>query len=119
MIFGLIVGLMLVVGQSLWRFAITRVGGEEINYAAILRSPAQLALHPLFILGCITYIFATILYMYVISRFNYGTSYAIIVACSTIFASLASLYLFKERMSVVNVVGLGVVILGIFLLVKK
>jgi drug/metabolite transporter (DMT)-like permease len=119
LLLSFVVGVLLVTGQALWKLAMggaLKAGGD---FSAILRSPLQILLNPVFLLGCMIYIVATVLYMYVISKYNYGISYAMIVACSTILASVLANTLFKEQLTLVNVAGLLLVVGGVALLVRK
>ncbi len=119
LVLSLLVGVLLVAGQAMWKLAMGAVLKEGGDFAALLHSPLQILLSPVFILGCVIYAVATVLYMYVISKYNYGISYAMIVACSTILASLIASLLFKEHLTMTNVAGLALVVVGITLLVKK
>ena len=119
LILSLSVGVLLVAGQAMWKFAMGNVLKTGGDFSLLLRSPLQILLNPVFLLGCIIYAAATVLYMYVISKYNYGISYAMIVACSTILASLVANLLFKEQFTIINIAGLALVVSGIALLVKK
>ena len=54
-----------------------------------------------------------------IGKYAYGSSYALIVSLSLIFASLMAALFFNEKLSGVNIVGLVVVLVGIFLVLKR
>lgn len=119
-ILSIIVGGLLVLGQSLWKFSI---GGSmdsgKVGMLSTLKNPLSLLTQPFFLLGCVIYAIATLFYMYVISKYNYGVSYAMIVGCSTIFATTASTVLFHEKLNTVNYIGVVVIVFGIILVVKK
>ncbi|MCA9313415.1 hypothetical protein KDA08_03800 [Candidatus Saccharibacteria bacterium] len=119
-ILSIIVGGLLVLGQSLWKFAIAgSMDSGKAGLLTTLKNPLGLLTQPLFLLGCVIYVIATVFYMYVISKYNYGVSYAMIVGCSTIFATTASTMIFHEKLNTINYVGVMVIILGIILVVKK
>lgn len=116
------VGFMLVLGQSLWKFATNTATAALIKNptpTSFFNSALAVALQPAFIVGCFIYAAATILYIYVISKYNYGVTYAMIVGCSTIFATTISAVIFKEKIYPLNLLGILIIIIGISLVVKK
>jgi len=121
-ILSVVVGFLLVVGQALWKASMSTneiVINRPVSLEALAKTAAVILLQPLFILGCMVYLLATMLYVYVISKYNYGVSYAMIVACSTIFATLLSALIFKEKIYTLNIIGIVIIVLGIILVVRK
>lgn len=84
-----------------------------------IKHPFALLSQPYFWLGCIIYAVATALYIYVISKYSYGISYAIIVGYSAVLATVVSTRFFHESIRPVNYLGVMVILLGILLVVKK
>lgn len=119
-ILSIIVGGLLVLGQSLWKLAIGgSLNSEKAQALSTLKNPFSLLTQPFFLLGCVIYAVATLFYMYVISKYNYGVSYAMIVGCSTVFATTASTVLFHEKLHTINYIGVLVIVVGIILVVKR
>jgi multidrug transporter EmrE-like cation transporter len=120
-ILSVVVGLLLVLGQSLWKLSIKLSGvtATSTDKSELVRAGLSLILHPVFILGCIIYVVATVLYIYGISKYNYGVTYAMIVGCSAIFATIVSASFFGEKMYPINFAGIIVIIIGIALVIKK
>ena len=116
-ILALVVALMLVAGQSLWKHGVTVMHIDK--HAALLKKLLVVGLNPYILLGLVIYGVATVLYIYVIGRFAYGSSYALIVSLSLIFASASAMVLFNEKLSAVNLCGVVVILLGVFLVLFK
>lgn len=106
---------MLVIGQSLWKFGIMHAQTD----GDMLKKLLALAFNPAILLGCVVYLVATVLYMYTIGRYAYGVSYAMIVSFSLIFATIAANVVFREKISILNIVGIFVILLGVSLVLAK
>lgn len=114
---ALVVSVMLVTGQSLWKHG---VGALYIDqHASFFKKAVIVGFNPYILLGCLVYALATVLYIYVIGRYEYAVSYAIIVSLSLVFASTAAVALFHEKLGFVNIVGMVIIIFGIFLVLKR
>ncbi len=109
----LIVALSIVTGQTLWKIGM----GQVLEHAG--SKLWAIATNVPIIVGLIIYAVATLLYMYVISKFKYGTSYAMIVSFSLIGATIMSVLFFDEKLLRINMIGIVVVIVGVVLVLQK
>lgn len=113
-ILAILVAFLLILGQSLWKSGLTanlnHEGGFNIMSAVI---------NTKVIAGVIVYVLATALYMYVITKYKYGTSYALIVAFSLIGATAASVLYFDEKITRLSLFGIILILLGVVLVVIK
>ena len=121
--------------HTLWATVafLRRVGGVDQHYfdsgldSLVVEQVLEQSGHKLWaiatnlpiVAGVVIYAAATLLYMYVISKFKYGTSYTMIVSFSLIGATVMSTLFFDERMLRVNFVGIAVVMVGVFLVLQK
>lgn len=88
-------------------------------HALLIKKALIVATNPYILGGGLIYIVATVLYMYVISYYEYATSYAVIVGLSLIIAVIVASLVFNEKISLINLIGFVVIIAGIFLVLKK
>ncbi len=112
-ILSILVSSTLVIGQSLWKTGAKEVFDSTGNkfWVAITNLPL--------VTGTVLYAIATVLFMVVITKYKYGTSYALIVAFSLIGATAISSYYFDEKISKVGLFGIVLILMGIILVVYK
>lgn len=115
---GLTIALLIVTGQVLWKLGLERVDLAlslktffTWEFVAILFSPAILA-------GIVSYGFATVLFMVLLSKFEYTSLQAVVVSSSLIFTFVAAFILFGEKISVFNIFGLLLLVAGVILVTK-
>jgi multidrug transporter EmrE-like cation transporter len=113
-----VVASLIVIGQGLWKFGIDKMALDSANND-LLGNLLALITQPFIILGLLIYGVATILYMYVLGKYQYGASYAAIVSLSLIFATATSVFFFHERFKLINALGIILIVLGITLVLKK
>jgi drug/metabolite transporter (DMT)-like permease len=110
------VALMLVTGQSLWKYGVMHV---DLVSGDLMRKVLALAFSPAILLGCFVYVIATVLYIYTIGKYEYAVSYAMIVTFSLIFATIVASSVFHEKLSPINLLGMLVLLIGVALLLKR
>ncbi len=113
------VAALLVLGQSFWKLGITQLQPQLTGQTQLVKKLFALFINPYVIAGFVVYIFATALYMYVLSKYQYGVSYVVIVSLSIVFATIIAMVLFKEQIRLINAVGLAIIIAGVILVAKK
>ncbi|HWZ65805.1 MAG TPA: EamA family transporter [Patescibacteria group bacterium] len=109
------VALMLVAGQSLWKIGIMQMPGS----GSLAQKLTAVALSPAILGGCFIYLIATLLYMYTIGKYEYSTSYAMIVSASLIIATIAASIIFHEKISPINILGVAIILCGVLLVLKR
>lgn len=109
------VALMLVAGQSLWKVGIMQMSGD----GSLMQKLLSLAFSPAIVGGCFIYVIATLLYMYTIGRYEYSTSYAMIVSASLIIATITAGIIFHEKISLINILGVAIILCGVLLVLKR
>lgn len=107
---------MLVTGQSLWKYGVMHA---DLVNGDLLRKVLAVAFNPAILLGCFVYVIATVLYIYTIGKYEYAISYAMIVAFSLIFATIVASSVFHEKLSLVNLLGMFILLIGVALLLKR
>ena len=106
--------LALVGGQALWKIGL----GEVLKNPESNKIIGALTSLPI-ITGLVIYGLATALFMYVITKYKYGTSYTLIVAFSLIGATLVSSLYFHEKLLRVNLIGIVLILIGAILVIRR
>ncbi len=114
----IITSVLITAGQVFWKLGISNAGGFYINDQNILDNIIRILINPQVILGFIVYIFATVIFMYLLS--NYEVSFIIpISSVSYVFALLAGKYIFSEIISNTNIIGVLLIMIGVALISAK
>jgi len=102
---------LLVTGQVLWKIGLQNLGGIRLD------NLGALILSPYIIIGMALYVVATGIWFVVLSKAQLSAVYPL---QSTAYALgvVAAVIIFKEQISVIRWVGVGVIIFGAFLVTK-
>lgn len=76
-------------------------------------------LNPWYYVAGILYVTATFLYVKILTDGDLSMTYIILTAATILITTILSYLFFKETLSVINIVGIVVIILGILLITKK
>lgn len=113
------IGAMIVAAQSLWKQAISRVGKEfTLNYI-LSRKFFYFLLSPYLLGGLVVYAIATVLYFLALSKFPYSIVQTVVVSSSLIFTFVSARFIFHESITPKQIVGLVILLLGVWLIVNK
>lgn len=95
-----------------------KIGGKDFF---ILTESSKLVIQASwkFIIGFISYVISFIIWTVLLQKFNLSYMYPILVGAAYIFIMLASFYILKEKISLINIIGSGVILIGILLMVIK
>ena len=116
---GISIGLMIVLGQVLWKIGIEKIG--DINGIGSLLSGqlTRIVFSPYIIAGVVSYGIATLVYMILLSKYEYTDLQAVVVSSSLIITFIAASALFSEKISYVNLIGLVFLICGVYLITRQ
>ncbi len=107
-VLGVIIAIQIAVGQYFFKLAIDKVG---LSF--------RLILSPYLWLGLVAYAIGTAIDFYLLSRFQFSTVQALTIPLILILAFAVGVVFFHDRPSVLNLVGLAILIIGILLVTKK
>lgn len=105
---ALTVVILIVTGQVLWKLGVTGKIHSFDSFLAALTSP-------LVIIGAIVYILAAIIWIFMLSKYQYHFIYPLL-SLSFILALIASRFIFHEEFSWLSWLGVGIICLGIILI---
>jgi len=116
---ALVVAIMLVAGQSLWKVGVASSGLSltkdfmfSTNFLRFFFSPGVLG-------GLVIYGFATFFYMYLLSKYQYFWIQSTVTCMVLIMVFVMSSFIFKEKINPVNYLGLVFLLFGVILIGKK
>ncbi len=113
-----VAALALVSAQALWRSAV--VDGQILRKnGSIFSIIPQVATSPKIWLGILLYVSTTGLYLYLLTRYKFFVIQLSITSLALIFSTLIAYFVFHEKISTVNIIGLAIVLVGLFLVVQK
>jgi drug/metabolite transporter (DMT)-like permease len=110
----IVLALLLVTAQSCWKLA---VGGHTALFAGNISFGKVLGFifSPLTLVGMVLYVAATGLYMVLLSRYNFSFVQAMVIPLSLVFSVSIATIFFHDHLSIVNIVGLAIIVVGIIL----
>lgn len=117
-ILGLLVSLQIIAGQVLWK-----IGIEKSNFIFSFKSDKLLdlitmLLSPFIIAGVLFYVSATVMFVALLSKFEYTSLQAVVVSTSLMFTFIAANLIFDESYSVLNLLGFLFLFTGVLLVTK-
>lgn len=107
-----------VAGTLMLRIGVDRAGGFAIKLADAPNGLLRLAGQPLFDIGFILYGVAALVWFRVISTQPLSTAYPLLVSLTFMFVTLGAVTLFQESMTFTKVLGLVIILVGIFIMSK-
>jgi drug/metabolite transporter (DMT)-like permease len=113
-----VAALSLVTAQALWRSAV--VSDQVFNRnGSIYTIIHQVLTSPKIWLGIILYIGTTGLYLFLLTKYKFFVIQLTVTGLALVFSTLIAYFIFHEKISLVNIIGLVVVLFGILLVVQK
>ncbi|MHB1676740.1 MAG: SMR family transporter [Sulfuriferula sp.] len=104
--------------QLLLKAGTNCVGAFAFNAGNILPIGLKLATEPHIIGGLLCYVISVVVWIMVLSRVEVGVAYPM-VSIGYVITALAAAWLFGETLTMERIVGIGVIILGVFLITRS
>ncbi|XJZ28581.1 EamA family transporter [Bacillota bacterium Lsc_1132] len=103
----------LVLGQTSWK-----IGLENLHlHGNLFQKFFQFVFSPFIFLGFVLYILATVIWMYLLSKLPLSFLYPL-QSVAYVLALFVGLFLFKEQIPISRWIGTGVILLGVYLVVR-
>jgi drug/metabolite transporter (DMT)-like permease len=118
-VLGILVAIQLVIGQGLWKIATEKSGFTLSPHYLFSHQILKFIFSPYTLAGMTIYILATLLYMGMLAKYQYSAVQGLVVPLSLITAFAVAKFFFHDRLSVINILGLLVLIVGILLATKR
>ena len=105
--------LLLVLGQTSWK-----IGLEKLQlHGNLIQKLFQFVFSPFIFLGFVLYILATVIWMYLLSKLPLSFLYPL-QSIAYVLALFVGLLLFKEQIPITRWIGTGIILLGVYLVVR-
>jgi len=104
-----------VVGQLLLKMGMLRIGRFSLNISTIVQQYTRIFLNLFVIAGVIGFFLSMLVWLYVLSRLELSTAYPF-VALNYVLILFVSHFLLKETITPVKIMGVAVIVLGVFLI---
>jgi drug/metabolite transporter (DMT)-like permease len=105
--------LCLVFGQTAWKYGMQNVHLQ----GSLIAKFFQFVFSPFILLGFALYIIATVVWMYLLSKLPLSFLYPL-QSLAYVFSIVIAILIFKEHVPAIRWVGTGVILLGVYLIVK-
>ena len=119
MIFLLIPILTASAGQILFKKGMLELGNLDFSFSAIFYLISRIFKNKWLIVGIIFYGTSFFSYLFALSYLQLSIAYPVAVSFGIILVSLSSRFLFKESMTLYQILGIIIVIFGIAILANK
>lgn len=114
----LVTSFLLATGQTFWKKAALSFPENQKTYP-LLKAVALVIFSPKFLIGALLYVMATLIYLWLFSKYPFYIVQISMVSFSVILSVLISYFIFKEQLSPLNYFGVLLIIIGIILVTKK
>lgn len=108
-----------VAANLMLRAGIDRAGGFPGRLGGLPKALLHLAGQPLFDLGFILYGLAALVWFRIVATEPLSTAYPVLVSVTFIFITLGAVALFQESLTWRKLVGLIIILLGVFIIGRK
>lgn len=105
--------------QLLFKKGVSEWGGMDFSFSQVLSLVPRIFQSVWILAGTFLFGVSFILWLFIISKIQLNVAYPIALSSTAILTSLVAWFLFKEYLSPVQIGGIAVIILGIFLLLKS
>jgi len=117
-IYGILVAVQIVIGQVLWKVGVEKTHFVLTKDYILSTEMFKFIFSPYIIFGFLFYSVATLLYMSLLSKFQYTNLQAVVVSSSLIATFIFANLLFNENTNMINLLGLAFMVGGVLLVTK-
>jgi hypothetical protein len=114
-IFGLIFSTLLVIGQTLYKYAVDRAAFEPTVDYIFSKKMVDFLLSWQFLGGLATFAVASLISFWMLTRFQFTSIQAVTVPVVMGLSYVVGAWLFKDTISGLNILGLGILVVGVIL----
>jgi drug/metabolite transporter (DMT)-like permease len=106
--------LMNAAAQLLLKAGMNRIGEFALSWSNITPIMLKVAFSPLIIFGLFIYVFSVTIWLFVLSRVDASIAYPM-TSLGYIVTAIAAYFILHEQLSATQMVGIGVIIIGVYL----
>ena len=117
-VLGILTALQIVLAQSLWKIGLEKLDFQPQLSFILSTQIFKVLLSTYIIAGVLLYVSATLSFFVLLSRYEYSNAQTIVVTSSLMITFTSAILLFNEKFSVVNGLGILLVLCGVVLITK-
>lgn len=114
-LFGLIFAVLIVAGQTLYKYAVDRAAFEPTLSYLLSKKMLDFLFSWQFLSGLGIFIIASLISFWMLTRFHFTSIQAVTVPVVMALSYVAGAWLFKDTISGVNWIGLAILVVGVVL----
>lgn len=103
--------------QLLLKAGMISVGQFNFTTENIVPIATKIMVNPFIVAGLTVYVFSVTLWLLVLSRVPVGIAYPL-TSCAYIFNAIAAYFIFGEQLSLQQIIGIFVIIFGVYLIAQ-
>jgi len=111
--------LVTVCAQLLIKKGTLALGDLQFSFSNILSLIPKILQNVWLMVGLFFFGVAFLLWIFILSKFQLNIAYPVVVSLNLCLIAVVSWFLFKESLSLIQILGIVVVVMGIFLLFTK
>lgn len=115
LMFGVILN---AIAQLLLKAGMEKIGHFNFTLNNVLPIGTQIAFNPYILLGLMCYVLSVAVWLLVLSRIEVSIAYPM-VSLGYVINALAAYYLFGESLSWSRMIGIGVILFGVYLVAQS
>ncbi len=104
--------------QICFKKGVLKWGGLDFSFSQVFSLIPRIFQNVWIMLGVFLFGISFTLWLFILSRLQLNIAYPIALSCEVIITTIAAWFLFKEYLSPIQILGIVVIIIGIFLLLK-
>jgi drug/metabolite transporter (DMT)-like permease len=104
-------------GQLLLKRGMADIGTFSLSISTMIQQYVRILLNPFVVTGIFSFALSMLVWLYVLSRVELSIAYPF-VALNYVLILLGSHFLFGESVTPVKVIGVAVIVLGIYLIAR-
>ncbi len=105
-------------GNLLLKFGVSKIGHLSLAREHLVSELFKIFTNPFIVVGLIGYVFGFLMWLKVLSTTEVSRAYPALVSSTIIMVLLASSILLREQLTLIKLIGVVVIIGGIFLIFK-
>ena len=104
-------------GNVLMKIGLTRI--EDLNFFSLQNILKNVVLNAPLVIGVFSYGASLVFYLFVLQKVNLSIAYPIVVGCTMILVTIVSRLIFHEAISLIQISGSVVILIGIMLVARS
>jgi len=104
--------------QLALKAGMNRIGVFDLTWSTFFPVLGQVAVNPWILLGIVFYVVSMIFWLFLLSRVEVSQAYPL-MSLGFVLNAVAAYYIFGDSLSVLRLTGIGLIIIGVFLVARS